>query len=60
MLLSMNKGNSDVHIVIQKLQAALEFLDENNFAVPAIKIDEAINALQQGTSDSSGTTIRDV
>ena len=59
MLLSMNKGNSDVHFLIEKLQAVLGFLDEKNFAVPAIKIVEAINALKQGPTDHSENTIRD-
>tara|TARA_R110002033_G_scaffold46726_1_gene91527 strand:- start:2590 stop:2772 length:183 start_codon:yes stop_codon:yes gene_type:complete len=59
MLLSMKKGNSDVHFVIEKLQAVLGFLDEKDFSVPAIKIDEAINALKQSSSDSSETTTRD-
>ncbi len=39
-------GNIDVHKLIEKLKDVLDFLDENNLAIPAIKVEEAINALK--------------
>ena len=38
--------NIDVHRLIEKLHDVLNFLDENNLAIPAIKVEEAINALK--------------
>lgn len=38
--------NIDVHRLIEKLRDVLNFLDENNLAIPAIKVEEAINALK--------------
>ncbi|MGB5483130.1 hypothetical protein [Parasphingorhabdus sp.] len=49
----MTSGNIDVHALIEKLQDILKFLDENEFAIPAIKVEEAINALQQIQTDQS-------
>ena len=38
--------NIDLHRLIEKLHDVLNFLDENNLAIPAIKVEEAINALK--------------
>ena len=38
--------NIDLHRLIEKLHDVLIFLDENNLAIPAIKVEEAINALK--------------
>jgi len=35
-----------VHKLIEKLHDVLDFLDENNLAIPAIKVEEAITALK--------------
>ncbi|MEH6660842.1 MAG: hypothetical protein V7679_04250 [Parasphingorhabdus sp.] len=35
-----------MHRLIEKLHDVLIFLDENNLAIPAIKVEEAINALE--------------
>jgi hypothetical protein len=55
----MNSGNIDVRALIEKLNDVLSFLDENDLAVPAIKVEEAINALKQIESGDSETTKRD-
>ena len=47
MLPGMKSRNIDVRTLIKKLEDVLSFLDENDFAIPAIKVEEAINALQQ-------------
>tara|TARA_R110000824_G_scaffold400258_1_gene607389 strand:- start:578 stop:760 length:183 start_codon:yes stop_codon:yes gene_type:complete len=60
MSLSMKSRDIDVHALIEKLQDVLDFLDENDLAIPAIKIEEAINALKQLALDHSGTKKRDV
>ncbi|WP_186266004.1 hypothetical protein [Sphingorhabdus sp. SMR4y] len=36
-----------MHKLIEKLQGILNFLDENDLPIPAIKIDAAINALEE-------------
>jgi len=43
--------NIDVHRLIEKLHDVLNFLDENNLAIPAIKVEEAINALKMIETD---------
>ena len=55
----MTCGNIDVHALIEKLQDILKFLDDNELAIPAIKVEEAINALKQIQSDASAATKRD-
>lgn len=55
----MNSGKIDVRALIEKLKDVLSFLDENDLAVPAIKVEEAINALKQIESGDSETTKRD-
>lgn len=35
-----------MHRLIEKLHDVLNFLDENDLAIPAIKVEEAINALK--------------
>lgn len=35
-----------MHRLIEKLHDVLNFLDENGLAIPAIKVEEAINALK--------------
>jgi len=42
----ITNGNIDVHKLIEKLHDVLDFLDENNLAIPAIKVEEAITALK--------------
>ncbi len=54
----MKSGNIDVRALIEKLQDVLNFLDQNDLAVPAIKVEEAINALKQIESDASEATKR--
>lgn len=54
----MKSGNIDVRALIEKLQDVLNFLDKNDLAVPAIKVEEAINALKQIESDASEATKR--
>tara|TARA_R110000824_G_scaffold211072_3_gene397030 strand:- start:13691 stop:13861 length:171 start_codon:yes stop_codon:yes gene_type:complete len=49
----MTDGNINVRNLIKKLQDVLTFLDENDLAIPAIKVEEAINALRQVELDSS-------
>ncbi len=49
----MNSGDLGARELIEKLQVVLNFLDENDLAIPAIKIEEAINALKQVESDKS-------
>ncbi|MEH6700120.1 hypothetical protein [Parasphingorhabdus sp.] len=55
----MNSGKIDVRALIEKLKDVLSFLDENDLAVPAIKVEEAINALKQIELGDSETTKRD-
>lgn len=40
-----------MQILIAKLHEMLKFLDENELAVPALKVEEAINALQPQAED---------
>jgi hypothetical protein len=49
----MTSGNINVLALIEKLQDVLDFLDENDLAIPAIKVEEAINALKQVALDKS-------
>ncbi|AMO72155.1 hypothetical protein AZE99_10105 [Sphingorhabdus sp. M41] len=42
----VTNGNIDVRRLIEKLHDVLNFLDEKNLAIPAIKVEEAINALK--------------
>mgnify|MGYP003654406376 len=42
----ITNGNIDVQKLIEKLHDVLNFLDENNLAIPAIKVEEAITALK--------------
>lgn len=39
--------------LIDKLEEVLSFLDENELAIPAIKVEEAIHLLKNPPSDSS-------
>ena len=55
----MTSRNIDVHALIEKLQDILKFLDDNELAIPAIKVEEAINALKQIQLDASAATKRD-
>jgi hypothetical protein len=48
-----------VHVLIEKLEGALDYLDENDLAVPAIKVEEAINALRYIPADDSPETDHD-
>ncbi|WP_164089184.1 MULTISPECIES: hypothetical protein [Sphingomonadaceae] len=41
-----------MHRLIEKLHDVLNFLDENNLAIPAIKVEEAINALEMIESEN--------
>lgn len=49
----MTGGNIDVDPLVEKLRDVLGFLDDNDLAIPAIKIEEAINALKQAETDKS-------
>lgn len=42
-----------MHRLIEKLESVLNFLDENDQAIPAIKIEEAIHALKQVELDEA-------
>jgi len=55
----ITNGNIDVHRVIEKLQDVLNFLDENNLAIPAIKVEEAIYALEMLEMENSETLKQD-
>jgi hypothetical protein len=55
----ITNGNIDVHSVIEKLRDVLNFLDENNLAIPAIKVEEAINALEMVEMENSETSKQD-
>lgn len=55
----MTSRDIDVHALIEKLQDILKFLDDNEFAIPAIKVEEAINALKQIQANGSAGTKRD-
>ena len=59
MPVGMTSRNIDLHAQIEKLQDILKFLDDNELAIPAIKVEEAINALKQIQSDASAATKRD-
>lgn len=48
-----------MHRVIEKLQDVLNFLDENNLAIPAIKVEEAIYALEMLEMENSETLKQD-
>lgn len=55
----MTGGDTVVHVLIEKLEGALDYLDENDLAVPAIKVEEAINALRHIPADDSPETDHD-
>lgn len=55
----MKDGNIDVPVLVEKLEDVLDFLDECDLAIPAIKIEEAINALKQVALDKSETREQD-
>jgi hypothetical protein len=48
----ITNGNIDVHRLIEKLYDVLNFLDENDLAIAAIKVEEAINALKMVELDN--------
>ncbi len=60
MLLSMKSDDINMYPLIDKLQDVLDSLDENDLAIPAIKIQEAINGLKQLALDSSEVKKPDV
>ena len=49
----MNSAGMDLRTIIEMLENALRLLDKNGFAIPAIKIEEAINALKQIERENS-------
>lgn len=51
----MTSRNIDVRVLIEKLDDVLHCLDDNDLALPAIKIEEAINALKQQEIGKSTT-----
>ena len=55
----MTGGDIGVHVLIEKLEGVLNYLDENDLAVPAIKVEEAINALRYIPADDSPETDQD-
>ena len=50
----MNSENIDMCAMIEKLEDILGRLDDNSFALAAIKIEEAIRALTQIESEALG------
>lgn len=52
----MTNGNVKLRSLINKLKEVLKSLDENDLAVPAIKVEEAINALKLEELDESEST----
>lgn len=60
MLLSMKSDDINMYPLIDKLQDVLDSLDENDLAITAIKIQEAINGLKQLALDSSEVKKPDV
>lgn len=59
MALDMKTENIDVDVLITRLEDVLHFLDESDLAMPAIKIEEALNALKQVDLDRSKTPKHD-
>jgi hypothetical protein len=57
---NITNGNIDVNSVIEKLRDVLNFLDENNLSIPAIKVEEAINALEMVEMENSETSKQDL
>lgn len=55
----VTNGNINVRRLIEKLHDVLNFLDENNLAIPAIKVEEAINALKIIESENSESSARE-
>lgn len=56
----MKSDDINMYPLIDKLQDVLDSLDENDLAIPAIKIQEAINGLKQLALDSSEVKKPDV
>ena len=56
----MNNGDMDARVIIEALENALRLLDKNGFAIPAIKIEEAINALKQIEHENSRIRDQDI
>lgn len=52
----MKSGNIHVRALIEKLGDVLNRLDTNDMAIPAIKVEEAINALKKQEFDNSAST----
>ena len=53
MLFGMKSDDINMYPLIDKLQDVLDSLDKNDLAIPAIKVQEAINGLKQLALDSS-------
>ena len=51
----MTSSNIDVRALIERLDGVLNSLDDNDMAIPAIKIEEAINALKKQAPDNAAT-----
>ena len=49
----MKSDDINMYPLIDKLQDVLDSLDKNDLAIPAIKVQEAINGLKQLALDSS-------
>lgn len=47
MSVTMKNSEDDMLNLIERLEEILSILDENGHAIPAIKVEEAINALRQ-------------
>lgn len=59
MSFDMTGGNIDVDALIERLQNILNFLDEQDLAIAAIKIEEAINSLKRLEPDASEVSQHD-
>jgi hypothetical protein len=53
------KRNGDVLSLVEKLQEVLNFLDENDLSIAAIKVEEAIDALEDIALENQKPTTSD-
>lgn len=47
MKIKMNQNDEEISALVEKLKAVLSLLDKDGYSLPAIKVEEAILALQQ-------------
>ncbi len=51
MSVTMKNSSDDILNLIERLQEILVMLDEDGHAIPAIRVEEAINVLRQDRED---------